>query len=155
MPYVVPVEQGTLRLLDEELYQELVELRNGSGQDRHRERGTGNVAIWGSKARRPVEWVEYSRWCPKTLRRVQVTIEDCKTVEDCHVFLEEEMMKYKAFEHRHKRQQRQQGRRGRRGDEEMEVSGAESGSNEEEDSDGQTSDKASMVQKRRQQGRRV
>ena len=157
MPYVVQLEQGTLGLSDEELYEELIELRDGSGQDRHAERNAGNVATWGSKPRRPVEWVEYSRWCPKKLRRVRVTVEECKTAEDCQVFLEEEVAKYEALEHRHgrQRQQRQQRRRGRRRGEDIDLSGSDSGSDQEEGSDGQTSDEASMVQKRRRQGKRV
>lgn len=154
MPYVVQLEQGMLRLSDEELYEELVELRNGSGADRHAETSTGNAVIWGLKPRRPVEWVGYSRWCPKKLERVKVTIEDCKTAEDCQKFLEEEVAKYEGFEHRYGRPQQQRRRGGQRG-QSIARAGSESSADEAEGSEGETSDEASMVQKRRQQGRRV
>lgn len=157
MPYVVQLEQGILGVSDEELYQELVELRNASGEDRHAETNTQTAITWGLKPRRPVEWIEYTRWCSKRLLRVKVTTEDCKTAEDCGVFLKGEVEKYDAYDYREGRQrrQRQQRRRDRPRSENTVRSGSESGSNGGEGSDGQTSDEASMVQKKQRQGRRV
>ena len=157
MPFVVQLDHGMISLSDEELYEGLVELRNGSDQDRNVERDTGIAVTWGSEPRRPVEWTEFSRWCSKRLRRVKVTMEDCKTADDCQEFLEEEMEKYEAFQHRegrHRRQRQQRRRGGQRG-ESVARSGSDSGSNQVERSEGETSDEASMVQKKRRQGKRV
>ena len=153
MPFVIQLDQGMIGLSDEVLYEGLVELRNGSDQGGNVETSTDTAVTWGSKPRRPVEWIEYSRWCPKELRQVKVTMEDCKTAEDCKVFLEGEVEKYETFKHREGRQLQRQ--RGRQRSQNTARSGSESGSNGGEGSDGQTSDEASMVQKRRRQGRRV
>jgi hypothetical protein len=151
MPYVVELEQGLLELSDEELYQELVSLRDGSQHDSVLGQSTTNVATWGSKPWRPDERVKYERRCPKTWRRVRATVEDCKTAEDCRLFLEDEMAKYETFRHRDTRWRQKR----RQGDEMTDQDSSESESSEEENSDGETSDEASMVQKRRRQGERV
>ena len=55
MPFVIQLDQGMIGLLDEELYEGLVELRNGSDQGGNVETSTGTAVTWGSKPQRPVE----------------------------------------------------------------------------------------------------
>lgn len=100
MPFVVEIEQELLDQSELQFSKELVRLRDGSQPDDSSRESVTKAGTRGLEARRRQIGMVYERWNPKTWRRMRVTVEDCKTAENCQLFLEEERENYRAFEHR-------------------------------------------------------